>query len=156
MSPPLAFLSPALPCVARRRTPPRCRRAPSMRDRDAGEEDVLLARELRRKVSELYGGAENVAISSTRDGVDFRVIRGPARDEEAQVRSAWITLASIGVVAVLSVAAFGVLMSVGAVHGSGVGEREYEMPAYGRRSYVNPYELLEQEAEEVQQAGGEK
>lgn len=117
-------------------------------DKNKGEEDILLARELRRKVDQLYGGAENVAMRSTADGVEFRVLRQPERDEEAQVRSAWGVIASICVAAVVSIAGFAALVQVGAVHDSSIGDREYSMPAYGSSSYVNPYEMLDREFEE--------
>jgi hypothetical protein len=116
------------------------------RDGRAGDglaEDSVLARELRLKVQELYGSSDNVAIVSKPDSVEFRVLRR-AVEEDGELRSAWFTVLSIGVVTVLSIAGFAALVNLGAVHDARTTDRTYEMPAYGKRSYVNPYELLQE------------
>lgn len=111
-----------------------------------GEEDILLARSLRRKVDQLYGSSDYRAV--VRPG-EQRIGERSAADEEAEVRSAWGFVLSVGVAAVVSIAGFAALVQVGAVHDSGRVERTYEMPAYGTGSYVNPYELLDKEFGEI-------
>lgn len=118
-----------------------------MAARDGPEaDDSALARELQLRVKELYGGSDNVAIESGADSVEFRVLRAGRSAEAEELRSAWFTVLSIGVATAISIAGFAALVNLGAVHDARLTSRDYEMPAYGKRSYVNPYELLQDEA----------
>jgi hypothetical protein len=104
-------------------------------------ENERLYKELRSKVDELYGSAENVSIVSRADDtVDFRVMRPSSAKE---YRMAWMTVGSIAALTALSFAAFAFLSQTGAIH-SGT-NRTFEAPTYKTRTYVNPYSLLEQD-----------
>lgn len=108
-------------------------------------EDARLNHELRMKVKELYGAAENVTIDSNGDSVDFLVMRSPDGGNLTEYRSALFTVRSIVVMSVVALVGFAVLVQVGAVHDGSITEKTYEMPTYGKSSYVNPYELLQEE-----------
>lgn len=110
-------------------------------------DDGVLARDLQQRVQELYGSAsDNVALSDV-DDAKFRALRGlDSKKQETEVRSAWFTLISIGVATAVSIAGFAFLVHVGAVHDATRSARDYEMPAYGKWSYVNPYELLDEDS----------
>jgi hypothetical protein len=116
---------------------------PNKRIESSDSENDRLYRELRSKVNELYGSADNVTIVSQNDDtVDFRVLR-PGSAEATAYRSAWMTIGSIAGLAALSFAVFALLSQTGAIHTAN--NPRYEMPTYKTRSYVDPYSLLEQD-----------
>lgn len=108
-------------------------------------DDARLNHELRMKVKELYGSAENVSIESNGDSVEFRVMRSPDGGNLTEYRSAVFTVQSIVVMSIVAIIGFAAMVKIGAVHDGAVTERTYEMPTYGKSSYVNPYELLQEE-----------
>lgn len=124
-------------------------------------EDDALSRELRAKVNELFGGRHNVTIDIEPDSdsgrVQFTVRNRPLAaahaQHQAQVRMAWNVITSIAVMSVVAGLAFVALFYSGAVHGAGEAERRYEMPTYGKSSYVDPYRLLEEERQAMQEGG---
>lgn len=78
-------------------------------------------------------------------GAQFIVRRGPGSPDYEQTKAAWTVLISIGVISVAAGILFTALYYTGAVHGSDPSERRYEMPTYGSRAYINPYELLDED-----------
>lgn len=80
----------------------------------------------------------------TDSSVQFMVRNRNYGTEYRQTRYAWTVISSIAVISVVAGLAFAALFYSGAVHGSDQ-ERRYEMPTYGRGSYVNPYELFEED-----------
>jgi hypothetical protein len=114
---------------------------------DSAADDERLHRELRMKVRELYGGRENVAIvtEGSDDEVEFRVRRGPGGEDYTSYRAAWFTVGGIIASAVISLAFFGYLVKVGAIHDAKGTEHRHEMPTYGTRTYQDPYELLQED-----------
>lgn len=108
-------------------------------------EDDTLSVEFRQKVNELFGGRQNVKIEMEADsGVQFTVRNKNYGTDYQQTKYAWAVISSIAVISVVAGLAFAVLFYSGAVHGSDQQERRYEMPTYGKSSYINPYELIEE------------
>jgi len=106
------------------------------------DDDVLNAA-LRNKVNELYGNRNNVTIDVEMDGeAMFNVRRGPKGADWDETKSAWMVIRSILVLSACAGIVFTALYYSGAVHGSSQSERRYEMPTYGSRSYIDPYEML--------------
>lgn len=110
----------------------------------SASEDEVLSSSLQAKVKELFGSRQNVLIDvDTDSGVQFTVRRGNAELQET--KAAWTVVVSIGVISIAAGAIFTVMYYAGAIHGSQDTARRYEMPTYGSKSYINPYELLEQD-----------
>lgn len=108
-------------------------------------DDDALSLELRNKVNELFGSRQNVTIEMETDsGVQFNVRKTDVEAEYGQSKAAWSVIGSIAVLSVVAGIAFIALYTSGAVHGS-KNERRYDMPTYGKNSYINPYELLEED-----------
>lgn len=112
------------------------------------EEDDALNRELQQKVIELFGSRQNVSIDvETDSGVQFIVRKREVAADYRQSKAAWTVITSIAVLSVVAGVAFTLLLYTGAVHGSDQTVRRYEMPTYGKSSYIDPYELLEDDRE---------
>lgn len=112
----------------------------------SSSEDDRLNSELQEKVNELFGSRKNVSIDiETDSGVQFTVRRGQDALEYQQMKNAWSVFISVGVISVAAGVIFMALYYSGAVHGSQTPNRQYEMPTYGTRSYINPYEVLEED-----------
>ena len=113
-------------------------------------EDARLHSELRAKVNELFGGSENVTIRvDGGDRAEFTVRTAPDGGEMQSYRHALVTVASIAAMSAIAGVLFMYLFSTGAVHGSPQPQKRYEMPTYSTRSYIDPYELLQQESENM-------
>lgn len=110
-------------------------------------DDEQLYRELREKVRELYGGRENVAIDAmdSDELVEFKVRTAPDGSNVSAYRAAWFTVGSIIAAVVISVGVFAVMVKVGAVHDASLKRREYDMPSYRNRSYVQPMDFLQED-----------
>lgn len=107
-------------------------------------DDDALSLELRNKVNELFGSRQNVTIELEADSnVQFKVRKREVEDEYRQTKAAWSVIGSIVALSVAAGIAFIALYATGAVHGS-PNERRYDMPTFGKSSYINPYELLEE------------
>lgn len=106
-------------------------------------DDEQLYRELRQKVNEFYGGRENVAIDdkASEDSVEFRVKTAPDGSNLSTYRAAWFTVTSIVVLVVVSVSIFAVMVKVGAVHDGSARLREYDMPNYRSRPYMEELQM---------------
>lgn len=108
-------------------------------------DDDALNLELRNKVNELFGSRQNVSIEMETDsGVQFTVRKREVEVKYRETKAAWSVVGSIAVLSVVAGLAFIALYATGAVHGS-PNERRYDMPTYGKNSYINPYELLEED-----------
>lgn len=119
-------------------------------------DDDALSRELRAKVNELFGGRQNVTIEMESDsgGVQFNVRNRPsAAQQQSQTRMAWTVIGSIAIMSVVAGLAFVALVYSGAVHGADEAHRRYDMPTYGKSSYVDPYKLLDDERRALQDGG---
>ncbi len=112
-------------------------------------DDAELQRQLRAKVKELFGGSENVSILVTGDRAEFTVRRAPNGETPSSYKTALATVASIAVISVVAGILFAYLYSTGAVHGSPQPQRRYDMPQFSTSSYIDPYELLEAEREQL-------
>lgn len=120
---------------------------PESEQSGSSAEDDRLSLELRKKVNELFGGRQNVKIEMETDSnVQFTVHNKDYGTGYQQTRYAWTLISSIAVISVVAGLAFAALFYSGAVHGSDQ-ERRYEMPTYGKSSYVNPYELFEEDGQ---------
>lgn len=121
-------------------------------ERKAADDDDQLQQELRMRVQELYGSRDNIAIETNGAGdtVDFRVIGGPRGPDLTSYRSAWFTIASIVGLAFLAGVLFTGLYYKGAVHLDTKEPRRYAMPTLNTASYVEPYELLEEESADME------
>lgn len=120
-------------------------------------EDEALQQELRAKVNELFGGRQNVSIDIDPDSgrAKFSVLRQRAgvagrgasiaeADQAIERNSALTIIQTIAIVSLLTGIVFTALYYSGAVHGSNSADmRHYDMPTYGTKSYINPYELLD-------------
>ena len=121
---------------------------------DAGyrsNDDEKLQSELNDKIRELFGGSENISIKMDEDdSAEFLVRRGPGGVNVSSYRFAWVNASSV-LIAVSAIAGllFAYLYFSGAVHGSPSPNRRYEMPTYKTRSYIDPYELLDNEAQNL-------
>lgn len=128
--------------------PPRIIRASSIPEPEQSgstADDEELNLELQKKVNELFGSRQNVSIEMETDaGVQFTVRKREVEDEYRQTKAAWSVIGSIAALSVVAGIAFIALYASGAVHGS-PNERRYDMPTYGKSSYINPYELLEED-----------
>ncbi|CDF32093.1 unnamed protein product [Chondrus crispus] len=110
-------------------------------------DDDALNLELRNKVNELFGSRQNVSIEMEADSnVQFRVRKREVEYEYRQTKAAWSVIGSVAALSVAAGIAFIVLYATGAVHGS-PNERRYDMPTFGTTSYIDPYELLEEESQ---------
>lgn len=109
-------------------------------------EDAELNLELQAKVRELFGGRENVSIEmDDADGrAEFLVRTAPDGADYKEYRSAVWTVGSVVAMSVVAGLVFTFLFFTGAVHGSS-NERRYEMPTYGTRTYINPYQVLDED-----------
>lgn len=118
-------------------------------ERPAGSsDDDRLNRELRAKVEELFGNRKNVTIDmDTESGVQFVVQKAGAASESQQVKAAWTVIISTGVISIAAGILFTALYYTGAIHGSDPIDKRYEMPTYGSRSYIDPYQLLDDDTE---------
>lgn len=120
---------------------------------DASAEDERLQSELQAKVNELFGGRQNITIDMKKDSdVRFIVRRSAgygkksASPEVQWVRSPRYIMTFIVVVSIVTGAFFTALYYSGAVHGYDLSDnRHFEMPTYGKDSYIDPYELLRKE-----------
>jgi hypothetical protein len=114
---------------------------------ESADDDDRLHRELTRKVRELYGGRENVAIvtEGQDDAVEFRVRQGPGGIDFTTYRTAWFTIGGVLACAVVSLGLFTFLLKTGAVHDAAGTKSRHAMPSYGSRTYINPYELLQED-----------
>jgi hypothetical protein len=119
---------------------------------ESADDDDRLQLELRLKVRELYGGRENVAIvtEGLDDSVEFRVRQGPGGVDYTSYRAAWFTVGGVLVSALLSMGLFFYLVKTGAVHDSTGTRARHEMPSYGTRTYIDPYELLQEDTPVIQ------
>lgn len=118
-------------------------------DRNGQADDAQLQRELREKVRELYGGSENVSILVTGDKAEFTVRKGPEDQDMSSYKSAVGTAASIVLMSVAAGLLFSFLYYTGAVHDSSQTHRRYDMPKYASDTYIDPYTLLEMEADDL-------
>ncbi len=126
--------------VAPRRTPPRCS-SQQPPEREIAPENDALQRELRAKVKELFGGAENVTIAVNTDSPEFTVRRAPdGVAAPSEYRQAAATVASIAVLSVVAGLLFAYLYYNGAVHGSPQPDHTLGAPSSARR--YDPYTLL--------------
>lgn len=141
----------------------------------ATPDDETLQSELRAKVNELYGGRQNVRIDVDTDSstVQFTVrnrARPPVYSSRNTIasssspsagngnepitdlfRSTRYILTFIAVVSLVTGTFFTALYYSGAIHGfDRSNDSHYEMPAYGTDSYIDPYELLDQESKTLQ------
>ncbi|CAN8070569.1 unnamed protein product [Agarophyton chilense] len=108
-------------------------------------DDERLNKELQAKVRELFGSRNNVTIDINRDSdVQFMVQKEDPVAEARQRKSAWTVVWSVGVLSLTAGILFTALYYSGAVHGSLDSDKRYEMPMYGSRSYIDPYQLLEE------------
>lgn len=120
-------------------------------DRTKGNipDDEALQSELRAKVNELFGGRQNVSIDfdTTDSEVQFSVKRGERINPMVErFRSTRYIVTFIVVVSLVTGTFFTALYYSGAIHGYDPSdENHYEMPTYGTRSYVDPYELLQRD-----------
>lgn len=120
---------------------------------DASAEDERLQSELQAKVNELFGGRQNVTIDMKKDSdVRFIVRRSTSYDRKSEspevqwLRSPRYIMTFIIVVSVVTGAFFTALYYSGAVHGYDLSDnRHFEMPTYGKDSYIDPYEMLRKE-----------
>lgn len=111
-------------------------------------EDEALQKELQQKVKELFGSRQNISIDvETDSGVQFIVRRRAVEADMRQTKAAWSIITSVAIISVVAGVAFIALFYSGAVHGSDQSTSKYDMPTYGKSSYINPYELLEDERE---------
>lgn len=141
------------------------------------DDDDALQEDLSAKVQELFGGRQNVTIDVEPDSNVRFIVRDNARPAQQRrrqrqqpqqqqqqqdgqsavvqrLRSPWYIVSSIAVVSLVTGAVFTALYYSGAVHGyDGSDPGHYEMPTYGKSSYIDPYELLEQEAAQLQSQG---
>lgn len=118
-------------------------------DRGGQVDDAQLQRELRDKVKELYGGSENVSILVTGDKAEFTVRKGPADQDMSTYKAAVGTAASIALMSIAAGLLFSFLYYTGAVHDSSQTPRRYDMPKFSSDTYVDPYTLLEMEADDL-------
>lgn len=120
---------------------------------DASAEDERLQSELQAKVNELFGGRQNITIDMKKDSdVRFIVRRSTGYDGKSEspelqwLRSPRYIMSFIIVVSIVTGAFFTALYYSGAVHGYDLSDnRHFEMPTYGKDSYIDPYELLQKE-----------
>lgn len=107
--------------------------------------------ELRKKVDELFGSRSNVTINVESDGdVLFNVRRASQDPNWDDQNTAWTIIRSILALSLCAGVVFTALYYSGAVHGASQSERHYEMPTYGTRSYIEPYDLLDAERLQLQ------
>lgn len=122
---------------------------------DPSPEDEMLQSELRAKVDELFGSRQNVEIDVSTDMSQAQfTLREPALSRSAsssvadRFRSPKYILTFIAVVSLVTGTFFTALYFTGAVHGLDPSrDNHYEMPTYGKDSYIDPYRLLEQESQ---------
>lgn len=109
-------------------------------------EDEMLQVELQQKVKELFGSRQNVTINmDTESEVAFNVRRAAGPTEEEQRKSAISVITTIVILSIAAGALFTGLYYNGAIHGSDNSNKRYEMPSYGSKSYMDPFELLEED-----------
>lgn len=123
---------------------------------DASAEDELLHSELREKVKELFGGRQNVTIDMQKDSDVRFIVHGQGTrtmsPEVQWLRSPRYFLTFIVAVSVVTGAFFTAMYYTGAVHGYDLSDKHhYEMPTYGKDSYIDPYELLQKEQQRQSQ-----
>lgn len=101
---------------------------------------------MQAKVKELFGSRNNITIDMNTDSDVQFIVQGSAADTEAKQKSAaWSVIISVGVISVVAGVLFTAMYYAGAVHGSEDSDGRYEMPTYGTQSYIDPYQLLEEE-----------
>lgn len=165
-----------LPTVSPRHSPPCIRRrhiihasASPEQDRPTGNtpEDEVLHTELRAKVKELFGGRQNVRIDIDKDVTSVQFTVGnktpttPSSSSSATIdnqviRSRRYILTFIAIVSLITGTVFTSLYYSGAVHGfDSNDDSHYEMPTYGTNSYIDPYQLLDDEGKQLQQGYNE-
>lgn len=109
-------------------------------------DDEALNTELQKKVNELFGSRQNISIDvETDSGVQFTVRKNQVRADYDQTKAAWSVITSIAILSIIAGVVFTAMYYSGAIHGSDPTTKRYDMPAYGKSSYVNPYELLEED-----------
>lgn len=109
----------------------------SQPEREVADENEALQRELRAKVKELFGGAENVSIAVNGERAEFTV--KPAADTE--YKQAVFTASSIAVLSVIAGLVFAFMYNSGAIHGSPDPQKApyHSSSARGR---MDPYAML--------------
>lgn len=124
----------------RRRVTPRCS-SQQQPEREIAPENDALQRELRAKVKELFGGAENVTIAVNTDSPKFTVRRAPdGVASPTEYRQAVTTVASIAVLSVVAGLMFIYMYNTGAIHGSPQPDHSHSSYSSSRR--YDPYTLL--------------
>lgn len=131
-------------------------------------DDEVLQSELRAKVNELYGGRQNVRINVESDSPTVELVgranrfnrknaietNGTVKPVAEWFRSTRYIITFIVVVSLITGSFFTALYYSGAVHGFDSSDGgQYEMPTYGKSSYIDPYELLDSEARALQDRG---
>lgn len=111
-------------------------------------DDEILNKELQKKVNELFGGRQNVKIEMEQDSsVQFTVRNRGIGSSYDETKAAWTVIGSITAFSLVVGIIFTIMFYSGAVHGSDQDDRRYDMPTYGKSSFINPYELLDEDRE---------